>query len=58
MGGRAVLRNVQHAHVVADRERTRLLLHRWTRGLVGSAVVLPLAIAALVDATPIASFFR
>ena len=58
MGGRAVLRNVQHAHAVADREKTHLLLHRWTRGLAGSAVVLPLAIAALVDASPIASFFR
>ncbi|HEX4622279.1 MAG TPA: hypothetical protein VH208_11995 [Myxococcaceae bacterium] len=58
MGGRAVLRNVQHAHLVADREKTRLLLHRWTRGLVGSAIVLPLAIAALVDATRIAAFFR
>jgi hypothetical protein len=58
MGGRAVLRNLQHAHDVADKERTHLKLHRWTRGAVGSAIVAPLALAALIDATPLASFFR
>jgi hypothetical protein len=57
-GGRAVLRNVQHANEMAEKDRARTRLKRWTRGLVGSLIVAPLAVGALVDASPLLSFFR
>ena len=30
----------------------------WTAGLVGTALALPLALAALIDALPLLAFFR
>jgi hypothetical protein len=57
LGWRAVLRNLEHADARAaapagsDRERL-------TRGLVGCALVAPLALAALLDASPVLSFLR
>ncbi len=57
LGWRAVLRNLEHADAraaaPAGSARERL-----TRGLVGCAIVAPLALAALLDASPVLSFFR
>lgn len=57
LGARAVMRNLEHADASAaapaGSRRERLL-----RGLVGCAVVAPLALAALLDASPVLSFFR
>ncbi|WIG95890.1 hypothetical protein [Myxococcus sp. SDU36] len=54
-GWRAVLRNLQHADAVCEEAGGRAALRR---GLLGCAVVVPLAVAAVVDATPLLSFFR
>ncbi|MFP2962989.1 hypothetical protein ACLEPN_35780 [Myxococcus sp. 1LA] len=55
LGWRAVLRNLQHADTVCEEAGGR---RAWRRGLLGCAVVVPLAVAAVVDATPVLSFFR
>lgn len=59
-GARAVLRNLQHADEVAavDDKKSKTKALRFSRGLVGSVLVIPLAVAAMLDATPILSFFR
>lgn len=57
-GWRVVLRSIQHAHEVAESLRFRPRRVRMLAGLWGSLVVLPLGIAAIVDATPLLSFFR
>jgi len=57
LGLRALQRALEHAdsrsELVARTSATRL-----TAGLLGSALVLPLALAALLDASPVFSFFR
>ncbi|NTX08130.1 hypothetical protein [Myxococcus sp. CA040A] len=55
LGWRAVLRNLQHADAACAQERGR---RAFTRGLLGCAVVVPLALAAVLDATPLVSFLR
>ena len=55
LGWRAVLRNLQHADAVCEEGGSR---RAWRRGLLGCAVVVPLAVAAALDATPWLSFFR
>lgn len=57
-GGRAILRNLQHAGEVGDQEKKHVRLQRLVRGGVGSLIVAPLALAALWDASPVLSFFR
>lgn len=57
LGIRAVQRALQHADARSELEaRTRAT--RFTAGLIGSMLVLPLAVAALVDASPVLGFFR
>ena len=72
LGWRAVLRALQHADAsctsVAPTAADRLALlsgqkkpkknRRWTVGLTGSVIAAPLALAALLDALPLLSFFR
>jgi hypothetical protein len=57
LGVRAVRRNLEHADACsaapAGSRRERL-----TRGLIGCVLVAPLALAALLDASPVLSFFR
>ncbi|MBU8897690.1 hypothetical protein KRR26_18905 [Corallococcus sp. M34] len=55
LGWRAVLRNLQHADAVCAAESGR---RAWTRGLFGCALVVPLAIAAVADGSPVLSFLR
>ncbi|GHG92991.1 hypothetical protein [Comamonas sp. JC664] len=55
LGWRAVLRNLQHADAVCEEAGGR---RAWRQGLLGCGVVVPLAVAAAVDATPLWSFFR
>lgn len=57
-GMRAVLRNLQYADEIATAQAPRPWLEIFARGIVGSAIVVPLALAALLDATPLLSFFR
>lgn len=57
-GTRAVLRNLQHADEIATEEPSKPWLQIFARGVVGSAIVVPLAIAAVLDASPLLSFFR
>lgn len=57
-GMRAVLRNLQHADEIATREPYKPWLRVFVQGAVGSALVIPLAVAALLDASPVLSFFR
>lgn len=73
-GGRAMLRALQHADEVcapklALSASDRLAMmsgqkkpprskNAWTAGLVGTALALPLALAALLDALPLLAFFR
>lgn len=57
LGGRAVLRNLEHADTVC-REEGRTRAGALRAGLVGSVLVAPLALAAWLDATPLLSFFR
>ena len=58
LGARAVYRNLEHAHVASERKRLHPLDVPFTRGLWASVVVAPLALAALLDASPVLSFFR
>jgi hypothetical protein len=57
LGWRAVLRNLQHADTASQEN-----VHSWRQalsyGLMGSALAVPLAIAAAMDASPVLSFFR
>ncbi len=72
-GGRAVLRALQHADekhapvrvkasdqiaFITGSAKPPSARSRWTLGLVGTALALPLAIAALADALPLLAFFR
>lgn len=73
-GGRAVLRALQHADqictpktAVSASERLPMMSGQkqvprarspWTAGLIGTALAVPLALAALLDALPLLSFFR
>lgn len=69
-GGRATLRAWQHAdRVCLEREsagpvavfgapQKKKTHSPWTAGLIGTALALPLAVAALFDALPLLSFFR
>lgn len=56
VGWRAVLRNLQAADQRSREARgaRQALLH----GLLGAAITVPLAVAALADASPVLSFFR
>ncbi|MET0405125.1 MAG: hypothetical protein ABW123_22105, partial [Cystobacter sp.] len=57
LGARAVLRNLQHADTASELEGRgffKALFH----GLPGSAVVVPLALAAALDASPLWAFLR
>ncbi|MDC0709510.1 hypothetical protein POL68_13655 [Stigmatella sp. ncwal1] len=57
LGWRAVLRNLQHADAASQAH----VGSRWqalSYGLVGSALSVPLALAAVLDASPILSFVR
>lgn len=57
LGGRAVRRSLEHADASSEahaRGRRQALMH----GLVGSALVMPLALAAVLDASPVLSFLR
>jgi hypothetical protein len=56
-GHRAVIGHLRRADALAIEEAKRLIVGK-SRGLVGAAVLIPLAIAALLDATPLLSFFR
>ncbi|AGC43685.1 hypothetical protein MYSTI_02369 [Myxococcus stipitatus DSM 14675] len=55
LGWRAVLRNLQHADTACAQETGR---RAFTRGLLGCVVVVPLAVAAALEASPLWSFFR
>ncbi|HLL00964.1 MAG TPA: hypothetical protein VK539_10280 [Myxococcaceae bacterium] len=57
LGWRAVLRNLQHADTVSE-ENVNNRLQALSVGLVGSALALPLALAAVLDAAPVFSFLR
>ena len=57
-GARAVLRNLQHADAIATAEPGAPWLRVFAAGTVGSAIVIPLALAALLDASPLLSFVR
>jgi hypothetical protein len=57
-GARAVLRNLQHADAIAHSEPGVPWLRVFAKGAAGSAIVIPLAVAALLDASPVLSFFR
>jgi len=57
LGWRAVLRNLQDADTASE----ELVRNRWQAfsfGLVGSALAVPLALAAALDAAPVFSFLR
>lgn len=57
LGIRAVQRALQHADARSELDaRTRAT--RFTVGLIGSMLVLPLAVAAIVDGAPLLGFFR
>lgn len=55
LGWRAVLRNLQAADAACEEDGGK---GAFRRGLVGCAVVVPLAVAAVLDATPVLSFLR
>jgi hypothetical protein len=57
LGWRAVLRNLQHADAASE-THARGLAQALAHGLPGSALVAPLALAALLDAAPLLSFVR
>lgn len=57
LGWRAVLRNLEHADELS-RQGGGARRQALTQGLLGSLLVLPLAWAALKDASPMLSFFR
>ncbi|NMO21955.1 hypothetical protein [Pyxidicoccus fallax] len=55
LGWRAVLRNLQHADEACEAQGGK---GAFRRGWLGCAVVVPLAVAAVVDASPVLSFLR
>jgi hypothetical protein len=55
LGWRAVLRNLQHADAACEVNGGK---GAFRRGLAGCAVVVPLALAAMLDASPVLSFLR
>ncbi|WP_224365110.1 hypothetical protein [Hyalangium versicolor] len=57
LGWRAVLRNLQHADT-ASQENIHSRLQALSYGLAGSALAVPLALAAALDASPLLSFLR
>jgi hypothetical protein len=57
LGWRAVLRNLQHADASSELH-ARGWRQAFAHGLVGSALVVPLALAAALDASPVLSFLR
>jgi hypothetical protein len=57
LGWRAVLRNLQHADTASE-ENVKTRLQALSLGLAGSALALPLALAAALDASPVFSFLR
>ncbi|SET22372.1 hypothetical protein [Stigmatella erecta] len=57
LGWRAVLRNLQHADA-ASQAQVRSRWQALSYGLVGSALAVPLALAAVWDAAPVLSFLR
>ena len=57
LGWRAVLRSLQSADTLCE-EHSKTRLRAYWVGIVGSALVVPLAVAALVDAAPLLAFFR
>lgn len=73
-GWRAVLRSLQHADAacmpaaaisaadalaqLAGKKKPAKARGPWTVGIVGSAILVPLALAALLEALPLLSFFR
>ena len=57
LGGRAVLRNLQHADEASELH-ARGFARALAYGLPGSALVAPLALAAALDASPLLSFLR
>jgi hypothetical protein len=57
LGWRAVLRNLQHADTSSE-ENVKNRLQALSFGLTGSALALPLALAAVLDASPVFSFLR
>ncbi|MBN1204959.1 MAG: hypothetical protein JXB05_08545 [Myxococcaceae bacterium] len=57
LGWRAVLRNLQHADTVSELY-ARNRLQALSLGLAGSALAVPLALAAALDASPVLSFLR
>nr|WP_257460636.1 hypothetical protein [Archangium lipolyticum] len=57
LGWRAVLRNLQHADAASE-AHARGFARALTYGLLGSALVAPLALAAALDASPLLSFVR
>ncbi len=57
LGWRAVLRNLQHADAASE-SHARGFAQAFAQGLPGSALVAPLALAAVLDAAPLLSFVR
>jgi hypothetical protein len=57
LGLRALQRALEHADSRSESEG-RTPMSRVTVGLIGSAIALPLALAAVLDASPVLSFFR
>lgn len=55
LGWRAVLRNLQSADAACEEDGGK---GAFRKGLVGCAVVVPLAVAAVLDASPVLSFLR
>jgi hypothetical protein len=58
LGGRAVIRNAQHADALSERKALKPWDLPFTRGLWASVVVGSLAVVAPFGALPILSFFR
>ncbi len=56
VGWRAVLRNLQHADTACEAQRG--FARAFAYGLPGSALMVPLALAAALDASPLLSFVR
>jgi hypothetical protein len=57
LGWRAVLRNLQHADSLSEAQ-AHTPWQAFSLGLWGSALVVPLAVAAAMDASPLLAFFR
>jgi len=57
LGARAVMRNLQHADEVSQ-AHARGFVRALGHGLAGSTLVIPLALAAALDASPLLSFVR